>query len=306
MQSYIVMQGRTYPEEKNLGILWSLQLDTAGNPQHFWERMKEIDEGDRIFHYVKGDIVAISVAKTGYREERKPAIIDLPGSEEENGYLVETDYYEFEKPLTILNAFDEILPLLPIKYSPFQENANGNQGYLYPCNEELSIKLVELVGDLNVYEIDEEQLEFVMGTVRRTEHDFLTPILAETEAEAKTIVRLGHQRFRHELMPLWDHKCALCGIGLTELLQASYAKPWKDSTNSERIDPNNGILLCRNHDALYNNGLIAFDGQGKIHISSSIPEEDYGKLGLNGKMRVNRTEGNKPFLKWHKRCVFKK
>lgn len=305
MQSYIVMQGRTYHEEKELGILWSLQQDSAGNPQHFWERMKEIDEGDRIFHYVKGQVVAISVAKSCYREERKPYTIDLPGSEDEKGYLIETEYHELEKPLTIDDFFDEVLPLLPIKYSPFQENGNGNQGYLYPCNEELTIKLVELIGDLNIYEIDEEQLEFVMGTVRRTEHDFLTPILSETEAEAKTKVRLGRQRFRNELLPLWNGKCALCDIVLPELLQASYAKPWKDSTNSERVDPNNGILLCRNHDALYNHGLIAFDGQGKIHISARIPEGDYEKYGLHGKMSVNRTEWNKPFLKWHKRWVFR-
>ncbi|MBD7908021.1 HNH endonuclease [Sporosarcina gallistercoris] len=305
MQSYIVMQGRTYQEEKELGILWSLQTDSAGNPQHFWERMKEVNEGDRIFHYVKGDIVAVSVAKKGYREERKPSTIDLPGNENEIGYLVEADYYELEKPLTIVDSFNEILPLLPIKYSPFQENANGNQGYLYRCNEELTIKLVELIGDLNRYEIDDEQLEFVMGTVRRTEHDFLTPILDETEAEAKTKVRLGRQRFRNELLPLWNSKCALCEIELPELLQASYAKPWKDSTNSERVDPNNGILLCRNHDALYNHGLIAFDGQGKIHISASMPEEDYDKYGLHGKMRVNRTEKNKPYLKWHRKHMFK-
>ncbi|WP_039042939.1 HNH endonuclease [Sporosarcina sp. ZBG7A] len=305
MQSYIVMQGRTYHEEKELGILWSLQQDSAGNVQHFWERMKEVNEGDRIFHYVKGDIVAISIAKTGYREERKPTPIHLPGNENDKGYLVEADYYEFDKPLTIINVFDEILPLLPVKYSPFQENANGNQGYLYPCNDELTIKLVELISDLNIYEIDEEQLEFVMGTVRKTEHDFLTPILAETEAEAKTKVRLGHQRFRNELMPLWNDKCALCDIELPELLQASYAKPWKDSTNNERIDPNNGILLCRNHNALYNNGLISFDGQGKIHISASIPEEDYNKYGLHAKLRVNRTEKNKPYLKWHKKHLFK-
>ena len=68
MESYIVMQGRTYQEEKELGVLWSLQRDSVGNVHHFWERMKEVAEGDRIFHYVRGDIVAISVAKSGYRE----------------------------------------------------------------------------------------------------------------------------------------------------------------------------------------------------------------------------------------------
>jgi putative restriction endonuclease len=305
MESYIVMQGRTYHDEKELGVLWSLQRDSVGNVQHSWERMKEVIEGDRIFHYVRGDIIAISVAKSGYREEYKPSEISLPDIENAKGYLVEVDYYELDKPLTIEDSFDEILPLLPIKYSAFQENANGNQGYLYPCNEELTIKLVELIADLNIYEIDEEQLEFVMGTVQKTEHDFLIPLLAETESETKTKLRLGHQRFRNELLPLWHGQCALCDIELPELLQASYAKPWKDCTNNERIDPNNGILLCRNHDALYRNGLIAFDGTGKIHISSRIPEEDYDKYGLQMKMSVNRTEKNKPYLKWHKKHMFK-
>ncbi|WP_438317434.1 HNH endonuclease [Sporosarcina sp. FA9] len=305
MQSYIVMQGRTYDEEKELGVLWSLQRDSIDNVHHFWERMKEVNEGDRIFHYVKGDIVAISVAKSGYREEQKPTNISLPGSENAKGYLVEVEYHELDKPLTVEDSFDEILPLLPIKYSAFQENANGNQGYLFPCNEELSIKLVELIADLNIYEIDEQQLEFVMGTVQKMEHDFLIPILAETESETKTKLRLGHQRFRNELLPLWNDQCALCKVELPELLQASYAKPWKDCTTKERINPNNGILLCRNHDALYQNGFIAFDGTGKIHISSRIPEEDYEKYGLAKRMTVNRTEKNKPFLKWHKKHMFK-
>ncbi|WP_301110016.1 HNH endonuclease [Sporosarcina sp.] len=306
MESYIVMQGRTYHVEKELGILFSLRQDSAGNEHHFWERMKEVVEGDRIFHYVKGDIVAISVAKSGYREEHKPSTIPLPDSENAKGYLVEAEYYELDKPLTIADSFDEILPLLPILYSPFQDNANGNQGYLYPCNEELTIKLVELIADLNIYEIDEEQLEFAMGTVKKTEHDFLIPLLAETESETKTKVRVGHQRFRKELLPLWHDQCALCEIELPELLQASYAKPWKDCTANERINPNNGILLCRNHDALYHNGLISFDGQGKIHISSAISEDDYEKYGLHTKMKVNRTDSNKPYLKWHKKHIFKK
>ena len=64
MQSFVVMQGQTYQEEKELGIIWSLQQDSGGKERHSWLRMTEVNEGDRIFHYVKGNIVAISVAKT--------------------------------------------------------------------------------------------------------------------------------------------------------------------------------------------------------------------------------------------------
>jgi len=301
MQSFIVMQGQTYQEEKELGMIWSREQASDGSLPHSWLRVMEVNEGDRIFHYVKGDIVAISVAKTGCE------IAPRPSSEpnDDSGYLVELDYHELEVPVNIRAKFDAILPLLPIKYSPFQADANGNQGYLYPCNEELTIKLLELISDSNIYQIDEEQLELAIGTVLQTERNTFIPMLAETETEVKTKIRLGRKKFRQGLLPLWDKKCALCEIELPELLRASYSKPWKDSTDVERVDSYNGVLLCCNHNALYETGFIAFDGQGRLHISSQIPEEDYGKYGIQPKMKIARKEQNKPYFKWHKRHLFR-
>jgi len=304
MQSFVVMQGQTYQEEKELGIIWSLQQDSTGKERHSRLRMIEVNEGDRIFHYVKGNIVAISVAKTGCQIAGKPSTMQNHELSNDNGYLVELDYHELEEPINVLSKFDDILPLLPIKYSPFQSDANGNQGYLYPCNEELSIKLVELIGELNIYQVDEEQLELAIGTVLRTERNTFIPMIAETESELKTKIRLGQQKFKEGLLPLWNHKCVLCEIELPALLRASYSKPWKDSMDFERVDPSNGVLLCCNHDALYGNGFIAFDGQGRLHISSQIPEEDYDKYSIHSKMKIARTEENKPYFKWHKRNLF--
>ncbi|KAA0944224.1 HNH endonuclease [Sporosarcina sp. ANT_H38] len=305
MQSFVVMQGQTYHEEKELGIIWSLQQDSTGKERHSRLRMIEVNEGDRIFHYVKGNIVAISVAKTGCQIASKPSTMQNHDGRDDNGYLVELEYHELEIPVNVRSEFDVILPLLPIKYSPFQIDANGNQGYLYPCNEELSIKLLELIGDLNIYQVDEEQLELAIGTVLQTERNTFVPMIAETESELKTKIRLGKQKFREGLLPLWDNKCVLCEIELPALLRASYSKPWKDSTDFERVDHYNGVLLCCNHDALYENGFIAFDGQGRLHISSQIPEKDYDKYSIHSKMKIDRTEENKPYFKWHKRNLFK-
>ena len=305
MQSFVVMQGQTYLEEKELGIIWSLQQDSSGKERHSRLRMIEVNEGDRIFHYVKGNIVAISVAKTGCQMASKPSTMQNQERWNEDGYLVEVDYLELEVPVNVRSKFEAILPLLPIKYSPFQTDANGNQGYLYPCNDELAIKLLELIGDLNIYQVDEEQLELAIGTVVRTERNTFIPIITETESELKTKIRLGQQKFREGLLPLWDHKCVLCEIELPALLRASYSKPWKDGTSSERVDPYNGVLLCCNHDALYENGFIAFDGQGRLHISSQIAEEDYEKYSMHSLMKIARTEENKPYFKWHIRHLFK-
>lgn len=76
-------------------------------------------------------------------------------------------------------------------------------------------------------------------------------------------------------MPLWKNKCPICGIGMEAILRASHSKPWKDSSDEERLNPYNGVLLCCNHDALYDKGLISFDGQGRLHISKQIPLEEY-------------------------------
>lgn len=305
MQSFIVMQGQTYLEEKELGMIWARKQGSGGNLPHFWQRVKEVKEGDRILHYVKGNIVAISVAKTGCQTAPRPSSKQNHNERDEHGYLVELDYHELEVPVNIRSKFDAILPHLPIKYSPFQEDGNGNQGYLYPCNEELCIKLLELISDSNIYQVDEEQLEFAISTVRQTERNSFIPMLTATETEVKTKIRLGKQKFRRALVPLWAQKCALCEIELPDLIRASYSKPWKDSTDLERVDPYNGVLLCCNHYALYTKGLIAFDGQGRLHISTEIPEEDYEKYSIHAKMKIARNEKNKPYFKWHKRNIFR-
>ncbi|MBT2759276.1 HNH endonuclease [Mesobacillus foraminis] len=305
MNSFIVMQGETYNEERKLGILWSPQRDKGGLVPHSWKRMTEVEEGDRVFHYVKGNIIAISIAREGCKEAKKPSTIQNPDKWNDDGYLVHLEYHELDKPLHVRDHFKEISPLLPIKYSPFQHDGDGNSGYLYPCNEELVLKLLEFISELNIYQVREEQLEFGIDVVRHTEHNTLIPVLAETESETITKMRRGQQRFKKELLPLWEGKCALCGIDQPQLVKASYSKPWRDSTDEERLDPYNGLLLCLNHDALYTNGFITFDGQGRLHISAVINEVDYLNYWLDPKTKIKVHADNKPYFKWHRKNIFK-
>lgn len=305
MQAFVVMQGDIYHEEKEQEMIWAPQKDSAASVQPSWVRLKEVQEGDRIFHYVRGNIVAIGVAKTNCEETDDPLNIEGHDRWDVAGYQVKVKYHELEKPINIHDIIDEILPFLPVKYSPFNEEGNGNSGYLYPCNERLAIKLLELISDKNIYRIHDEQLEFAMGTVRRTKHNVFMPMITEAEAEMKTKLRVIQQSFRLKVMELWECKCALCDVKLPELLQASRSKPWKDCTDRERMDPYNGLLLCRNHDALYDQGFIAFDGRGGIHISSEIKEESYDTYDIHSAMKVARKPENKVYFRWQRKYVFK-
>ncbi|MGL5978554.1 MAG: HNH endonuclease [Erysipelotrichaceae bacterium] len=68
-----------------------------------------------------------------------------------------------------------------------------------------------------------------------------------------------------------NHTCALCGIELPLLLIASHIKPFRDCAHVfEAIDHNNGLLLCKNHDYLFDQGWISFDDQGNLLVCQSL------------------------------------
>ncbi|MBB5181231.1 hypothetical protein HNQ44_002696 [Planomicrobium koreense] len=297
MNSFIVMQGETYHEERNAGILWTPRIDKSGMVPHSWKRMHELKEGDHVFHYVKGQIVAISLITQGCKNSI------IPGGTEEV-FIAQAVYHELDFPLAVRDYFDAIEPLLPLKYSPFQEDASGNSGYLYPCNEELAMKLLEVITSLNFFAVEEEQLELAIEVVKRSTHNPLMTMISEMEMEIKEKMRRSKKQFSKSLMQLWHNECPLCGIAIDAALAASYAKPWKDSTDAERLDPHNGILLCANHAALFTSGLISFTGGGQLHIASRIPEAQYAVYGLKKAAKVPATLEHAPYFRWHKRNIY--
>ena len=63
------------------------------------------------------------------------------------------------------------------------------------------------------------------------------------------------------------------------VLIASHIKPWKDSDENERLDIDNGLLLCPNHDKAFDRGYISFDDNGLI--ITTIQYNDEIKLTCN-------------------------
>lgn len=58
-------------------------------------------------------------------------------------------------------------------------------------------------------------------------------------------------------------------VRVPDILHATHAKPWADSeSDNECLDVLIGFLLCANHDALFDRGLITFTS-GK-NISATI------------------------------------
>jgi len=129
--------------------------------------------------------------------------------------------------------------------------------------------------------------------------------IAETERTAEVRQRIGQDVFREALFDLWDGCCAVTGIKLPPaLLRASHAKPWAKASDVERLDPFNGLLLAVQFDALFDAGLIAFDDDGSILMSSTLTAEMRHVLGLAGDLHLRGVSpGHLPYLRYHRQHV---
>ena len=107
-------------------------------------------------------------------------------------------------------------------------------------------------------------------------------------------------------MTTQSHQCAICGLDVPELLIASHIKAWKDSDSQEKLDHNNGLLLCPNHDKLFDKGYITFEKDGHIIISDFVSEEMKEKMYISKDSSIIVREGMEEYLAWHKEHYFKK
>lgn len=91
--------------------------------------------------------------------------------------------------------------------------------------------------------------------------------------EAVIKVRVNQDIFRNKLLQRYS-KCCLCDVSNQNLLIASHIKPWNVCESNEKLDIDNGFLMCSNHDRLFDQGWITFTDDGKIVIADRLSEND--------------------------------
>ena len=131
---------------------------------------------------------------------------------------------------------------------------------------------------------------------------------SKLEGKEKDVIikaRVNQSEFRQQLLERYQ-KCCLCSITDKALLIASHIKPWCESEASEKLDVENGFLLCPNHDKLFDSGLISFADNGKTMISKHLKYDDISALNINENILIPLTEANKKYLTYHREHIFKK
>ncbi len=125
--------------------------------------------------------------------------------------------------------------------------------------------------------------------------------LDETSKLRLVQTRIGQGMFRKKLMEYW-RGCAVTGYKDSRLLVASHIKPWSDSSNEERLDVYNGLLLLPNLDAAFDSGLITFDESGRIRISSIF--QNAQQLGITSNLSVKLDQRHEVYMLFHRSNVF--
>jgi hypothetical protein len=135
-------------------------------------------------------------------------------------------------------------------------------------SEDERFKYARVVGHISIDELKNSTLATDIKNIVSTE--IAHPTTLQTLVDA----RVGQGKFRSEVLHLWNHRCAVTGSSILDAIRASHIKPWRDSTDFERLDPNNGLPLVANLDALFDAGLISFSTSGEMLVSSKLSDAE--------------------------------
>jgi 5-methylcytosine-specific restriction protein A len=151
-----------------------------------------------------------------------------------------------------------------------------------------------------VLKIQPKELNVLSGVADPlTEYGFKMP--NKTERKGLVTSRVGQGAYRKRIIYRWDGECAVTGFSKLSVLIASHIVPWSDSTDNERLDVNNGILLSPTYDALFDRELITFENNGKIILSDKIETKAFEKIGVSGTEKIKSfSSGNFNYLERHR------
>jgi len=214
---------------------------------------------------------------------------------------------------------DVLKAVLPPRYSPLQANGNGIQSiYL----TEILPNFADVLGGL----IGNEVRPLLAGTLvdaaveddrivtgddldvweRRLEEQVESDVsVPDTDREAIVRARVGQGLFKQRVMQI-ETTCRITGVDNIAHLVASHCKPWRDSTNEERLNGENGLLLTPSIDHLFDRGFIGFEDSGDLIISPVAHRPSLQRMGVetNHSFNVGQfTEGQRQFLDYHRNSV---
>lgn len=321
MRFWWASQNQTYRQETEGGYLWSPKRNKDDGFNPFYEFMRELRPGDLVFSFADTLIGKVGIVQ-GYCHEcpRPPEYGVVGRAWNEIGWRVSVRFFALTKSIKPRDHMELLRPLLPDRLSPIRPDGVGNQMYLAHVPNKMAFVLGNIIGaefkalvDAAVgIPIDERSrglLEY--GETEEWEQHLIkevsdSPVLDTTEREAIIQARIGQGQFRKNVAQLETH-CRITRVSEPTHLRASHTKPWRTSTNEERLNGENGLLLTPTIDHLFDRGFIAFEDTGELLISPVAFHPSLKKMGVLCDEKTNVgsfSSGQKQFLAYHRENIF--
>jgi hypothetical protein len=298
---------QTHKEEIDGGYVWSPKTNRNGARNETYINLTRTSVNDTVFSYAHGNIMAVGRVMGPWREAVRPSEFGNVGEQwDSDGWLVPIEWVPLKSPFSPRAYLSEIVSLLPERYSPIQKDGHGNQGvYLAEISERLGDKLLSIAGR-NKNDIT-PSLEEVAHSIEedeeqaRIEHAQIPPTAKTQLIKA----RRGQGIFRIRVGNL-EQRCRLTHLEDKSLLIASHIKPWRKSTDEEKLDKNNGLLLSPHVDKLFDSGLISFADDGQILCASEAIRKVMRRWGLDPDGNAGKfNPAQREYLSFHRRHVFR-
>jgi putative restriction endonuclease len=308
MSFWWVNHKQTANAEIGEGYIWSPQTNKDGSRNEAYLNLKRVKPGETIFSYAGGVIPAVGKIIAPAEDEPKPPAFGSAGDRwGKKGWMVRVKWVRLDNPLRPKDYLNDIVPLLPDKYSPLQTNGNGNQKlYLSKIDTKLGQLLLCLLSNAD-YDFTEDlkNIEDELAESKEVEN-IIHSNLSTTQREQLIQARIGQGAFRMHVESI-ESKCRVTGLTDKRFLVASHIKPWRKSDNLERLDGHNGFLISPHVDKLFDRGWISFSSKGRMLMASKNIRPILSIWAIDPlKQLGNFTKRQKTNLEFHRDEVLKK
>jgi hypothetical protein len=317
-----VNQNQTFRQEIEGGYLWSPKRNKNDHRNPFYEFMREVAPGDAVLSFCDTRIAALGIISGYCRESPKPEEFGIAGTNwSQIGWRVSVRWQRLSKAIRPKDHIARLRPHLASKYAPLTPEGNGLQSvYLTEISRGLAWALFALIG------AEAQQVADVGKEVSRIERDSPAPerdieewerrveadinsdaAIPQTERTALVQARRGQGLFRDNVRSI-ERACRITRVALPEHLIASHIQPWRDSSNEERLDGENGLLLTPTVDHLFDKGFISFENTGQLIVSPVADPVSLKRMGIDRDARVNVgafSRGQREYLEFHRENVLR-
>jgi hypothetical protein len=304
---------RTHRQELDGEFIWSPKRKSGAADSESSKNITKIRPGDVLFafSFAGGAVRAVGVALDRAREAPNP--FEIAASRKESGgsrgWRVAVRFAELTRPWTPKDHVGELVRVLPEKHSPLRNTGDPNPAvYLASMPQKMVAAVRRLVGvelDRLVEEITQRAGTQFLDEIAEEQLLQRTDVTAATKRDLLS-ARRGQGVFRTSLEGI-EGACRLTGLLDRRHLRATHIKPWRNSSDAERLDGFNGLLLSPHLEHLFIRGYISFSDSGELLVSRNLNPAVLDKWGLRLPRYVDAFRPEQcRYLDYHRREVFER